>query len=102
MRVATLADADANDGGEPLRGSFLMGLVTPQFVPAAHHCGVCTVVIAFGDVVERPCGGGGWGGSGGSGWKGGPEGAETHKHGGKNNGFWGDWWGCIWENVVYL
>ena len=56
MRVATLADADANDGGEPLRGSFLMGLVTPQFVPAAHHCGVCTVVIAFGDVVERPCG----------------------------------------------
>ena len=37
------------EGGEPLRGSFLMGLVTPQFVPAAHHCGVCTVVIAFGD-----------------------------------------------------
>ena len=33
-----------------------MGAVTPQFVPAAHHCGVCTVVIAFGDVVERPCG----------------------------------------------
>ena len=33
-----------------------MGLVTPQFVPAAHHCGVCTVVIAFGDVEERPCG----------------------------------------------
>ena len=50
MRVATLADADANDGGEPLRGSFLMGLVTPQFVPAAHHCGDCTVVIASGDV----------------------------------------------------
>ena len=65
MRVTTLADADANDGGEPLRGSFLMGSVTPQFVPAAHHCGVCTVVFAFGDVVERPCGGGRWGGSGG-------------------------------------
>ena len=32
------------------------GSFTPQFVPAAHHCGVCTVVIAFGDVVERPCG----------------------------------------------
>ena len=32
------------------------GSFTPQFVPAAHHCGVCTVVIAFGEVVERPCG----------------------------------------------
>ena len=47
MRVATLVDADANDGGEPRRGSFL--IVTPQFVPAAHHCGDCTVVIASGD-----------------------------------------------------
>ena len=37
------------NGGEPLRGSFLKGLVTPQFVPVAHHCGVCTVEIASGD-----------------------------------------------------
>ena len=37
------------NGSEPLRGS-LWGLVYPTIpVPAAHHCGVCTVVIAFGD-----------------------------------------------------
>ena len=36
--------------GEPRRGSLWWWVVYPTIhVPAAHHCGVCTVVIASGD-----------------------------------------------------